>query len=330
MIIFHIILDMNLTILIRLTIFMRYNIIVSLLCLLFLFTIPNPAFSSQITYSVKDGDTLYKISKRFHVSVDTIKSLNNLTTNKLKIGQILVIKESTSTARPAEVRDEGVLDNNDEFIEYRVRKGDTLSKIAQKFNIDKDAIVEANNLKSKMVRPGKTLLIPKIEENEEEYITLPAQPLPPWKDNDEKYMLVKVAKSFMGAPYKYGGNSVRGLDCSAYVKKIYEIFNVDLPRSAREQFTVGVQVSKNELTIGDLVFFKTRRYAKYPTHVGIYIGDDNFIHSASGRGRVGVKIDTLSSDFYSRTYIGAVRVKKSSQEHSEGTSTTPEKNSNNS
>ncbi len=310
---------------------MRYNIIVSFLCFLFVFTISNPAFSSQITYSVKDGDTLYKISKRFHVSVDTIKSLNNFTTNKLKIGQILVIKESTSTTRSAEIRDEGVLENNnDEFIEYRVRKGDTLSKIAQKFNIDKDAIVEANNLKSKRVRPGKTLLIPKIEESEEEYITLPAQPLPPWKDNDEKYMLVKVAKSFMGAPYKYGGNSVRGLDCSAYVKKIYEIFNVDLPRSAREQFTVGVQVSKNELTIGDLVFFKTRRYAKYPTHVGIYIGDDNFIHSASGRGRVGVKIDTLSSDFYSRTYIGAVRVKKSSQEHSEGTGTTPEKNSNNS
>jgi len=304
---------------------MKYSCIFPTLCLLLLFTIPGPAFSSQTTYSVKQGDSLYKISKRFGVSVDTIKHLNNLSTNKLKIGQVLVIKESPSINR-SEVLD----DDNDEFIQYTVQKGDTLNKIAHNFNVDKDTIVEINQLKRKRVKPGTILLIPKAEESEDEFVTLSTQPLNTWKDNDEKYMLVKVAKSFMGAPYKFGGNTVRGLDCSAFVKKIYEIFDVDLPRSAREQFRFGMRISKEHLTIGDLVFFKTRKYAKYPTHVGIYIGDDNFIHSASGRGKVGVKIDSLSSDFYSRTFVGATRVKKSSQEHSEIPATPPDKQSNNS
>ena len=127
-------------------------------------------------------------------------------------------------------------------------------------------------------------------------------------------MLVKVAKSFMGAPYKYGGESVRGLDCSAFVKKIYDIFDIQLPRSAREQFKTGLKISRDELAIGDLVFFKTKRYIKYPTHVGIFIGDGNFIHSSSGHKKIGVKIDSLSSDFYTRTFIGAIRVKQPADE----------------
>ena len=142
-------------------------------------------------------------------------------------------------------------------------------------------------------------------------------------------MLVKVAKSFMGAPYKYGGTTVKGLDCSAYVKKIYEIFDVQLPRSARDQFQVGSKIRREELAVGDLVFFKTKRYVKYPTHVGIYIGDGNFIHSSSGHGRIGVKIDALSSDYYSNVFTGATRIKDGSFEERSEITSTPIKTSNN-
>jgi cell wall-associated NlpC family hydrolase len=143
-------------------------------------------------------------------------------------------------------------------------------------------------------------------------------------------MLVKVAKSFMGAPYKYGGNTLRGLDCSAYVKKIYEIFDVQLPRSAREQYQVGSRISREELAVGDLVFFKTRRYAKYPTHVGIFIGDGNFIHASSGKGRLGVKIDSLGSNYYSGAFIGATRIKSEDTSHGPEATQPTEKPSNNS
>jgi len=106
------------------------------------------------------------------------------------------------------------------------------------------------------------------------------------------------------------------------VKKIYEIFDVQLPRSAREQFRVGSQIKKEELAVGDLVFFKTKRYVKYPTHVGIYIGDGNFIHSSSGHGRIGVKIDALSSDYYTKAFTGATRIKDGLfEERSDATST---------
>lgn len=213
-------------------------------------------------------------------------------------------------------------ENDGEYIEYKVKRGDTIDKIAALFSIEKDELIETNQLASKKkLDPGKTLFIPRvIEENDdaEEIVNFKSAQVKPWKNNDERYMLVKVAKSFMGAPYKYGGNTVRGLDCSAYVKKIYEIFDVQLPRSAREQYMVGTKIGRSDLTVGDLVFFKTRRYAKYPTHVGIFIGDGNFIHASSGKGRLGVKIDSLGSDYYSGAYIGATRIKSSSEGVSQG------------
>ena len=114
------------------------------------------------------------------------------------------------------------------------------------------------------------------------------------------------------------------------MKKIYEIFDVQLPRSARDQFQVGSKIKREELAVGDLVFFKTRRHVKYPTHVGIYIGDGNFIHSSSGHGRIGVKIDSLSSDYYTNAYTGATRIKDGLfEERSDATSSPPMKTSNN-
>jgi len=301
----------------------------------------NHAFSSQVTYKVKSGDTLAKIAKKYHVSVDKLKNLNDLSSTKLKKDQILVIKkdisgkkENVKVAAPS-VRNEppvnqAVVENDGEFIEYRPKKGDTLAKIASKFNLDAEDILESNNITGRKL--PKVILIPKIIEvnDSEELIELSKKPLKPWRNNDEKYMLVKVAKSFMGAPYKYGGETVRGLDCSAFVKKIYDIFDVQLPRSAREQFMVGNKISKEELAVGDLVFFKTKRYVKYPTHVGIYIGDGNFIHSSSTRCKLGVKVDALSSEFYSRTFVGATRVKKLPDDTAEGSKSTQNISSSNS
>ncbi len=242
-----------------------------------------------------------------------------------------------SRAQAGKPQAEAVIYESDgEYIEYKTKRGDTIDKVAALFSVEKDELIETNNLASNKKLPaGTTLLIPRIiEENDdgEEIVTLKSIQLKPWKNSDEKYMLVKVAKSFMGAPYKYGGNTLRGLDCSAYVKKIYEIFDVQLPRSAREQYHVGTKIGKSDLAVGDLVFFKTRRYAKYPTHVGIFIGDGNFIHASSGKGRLGVKIDSLDSDYYSGAYIGATRIKGGTDNASRGSGTTPgtDKSSNNS
>jgi LysM repeat protein len=329
------------------------RIIVALALLFFLCIVtPNNASAAQTVHKVKQGDNLFSIAKKYHVSVNQLKSQNNLKSTKLSPGQTVVIKndnkdngkdnnrkttrytlQKNNTAKKKDLREieAPVGENDGEFIEYKVKKGDTIDKIARFFNVDREELIESNNLqgsKSKKLSPGRMVLVPKIiDEGEEEIVNLTNKPIKPWKDSEEKYMLVKVAKSFMGAPYKYGGNTVRGLDCSAYVKKIYDIFDIQLPRTAREQAGVGLKIGKEDLNIGDLVFFKTKRYVKYPTHVGIYIGDGNFIHSSSGYGRIGVKIDSLSSDYYTKAFTGATRIKDGLFE--ERSDTTLTKTSNN-
>jgi cell wall-associated NlpC family hydrolase len=117
-------------------------------------------------------------------------------------------------------------------------------------------------------------------------------------------MLMEIIK-YLNTPYKYGGNTKDGMDCSAFTQILFkDVFNISLERSARLQFNQGREVSaKNELIFGDLVFFNTRKRVK-PGHVGIYIGDNLFAHASTKKG---VTITSLDYEYYSRTYMGARR-----------------------
>jgi peptidoglycan endopeptidase LytE len=108
----------------------------------------------------------------------------------------------------------------------------------------------------------------------------------------------------LDVPYRFGGTTLWGLDCSGFVQKTFSFLKLDLPRSAREQFREGEKVAKADLIAGDLVFFRT--YAKYPSHVGIYLGDNRFIH-ASSRDRK-VTIDSLDEPYYKEHFLGAKRL----------------------
>ena len=136
-----------------------------------------------------------------------------------------------------------------------------------------------------------------------------------WRSDEERYGLIKQAKTLLGVPYKLGGDDLAGLDCSAFVRRMFSVVEVALPRTAREQYNVGKRISRQELTIGDLVFFRTKRYEQHPTHVGIYMGNDQFIH-ASALNKGGVRIDSLSSDFYNARFIGGSRVKALPEQNS--------------
>ncbi len=142
----------------------------------------------------------------------------------------------------------------------------------------------------------------------EEELREAARPRPPAAmDNAVEPLqarMIRVAKKMLSIPYLWGGATLRGIDCSAYVRKVYGFLNMELPRSAREQFLVGERVEKGDLSIGDLVFFRT--YAKYPSHVGIYLGDNRFIHASSLSREV--KISSLDLPYYEKRYIGAKRL----------------------
>lgn len=120
--------------------------------------------------------------------------------------------------------------------------------------------------------------------------------------------VVDYAKLFIGTPYVAGGSSPSGFDCSGFVKYVMANFGVDMPRTSTDQYSIGVRVEKSELMPGDLVFFKYSATSYRLNHVGIYVGDGNFIHSPIP-GQT-VKIDTLSSGYFSTYYFGATRVVK--------------------
>jgi gamma-D-glutamyl-L-lysine dipeptidyl-peptidase len=119
---------------------------------------------------------------------------------------------------------------------------------------------------------------------------------------DLRSELVKTAKRFLGIPYRWGGTTAEnGFDCSGLTMVCYRLNGLNLPRVSRNQFQSGKWVPKAQLRPGDLVFFATRG-GKRVSHVGMYIGDGNFIH-APRTGKT-VRIEKLSNSFFAKTYMG--------------------------
>lgn len=118
--------------------------------------------------------------------------------------------------------------------------------------------------------------------------------------------IIQTAKKQLGKPYRWGAVGPNAFDCSGLVYYSYKNgAGITLPRSSREQAKVGVAVNKANLQSGDLVFFATSG-GRSITHVGIYVGEGQFIH-ATQPGDV-MKIDSMNSPYYTRTYVTARRV----------------------
>ena len=118
--------------------------------------------------------------------------------------------------------------------------------------------------------------------------------------------VAQFALGLIGVEYRYGGETPeRGLDCSGLIRYVFQqVTGVTLPRTAQEQSRIGARVELSDLRVGDLVFFNTRRFAF--SHVGIYLGDNRFIH-APRRGRE-VEVTTLSASYWQKHFNGARRL----------------------
>ena len=116
--------------------------------------------------------------------------------------------------------------------------------------------------------------------------------------------IANFAQGFMGVPYAWGGISPGGFDCSGFVYYVYSRYGVSLPRVADEQYEFGQRVSVTDIQPGDLVFYST--YTPGPSHVGIYIGNGQFVHASSAAEQV--TITAMSKAYYKERFLGAFRI----------------------
>lgn len=123
----------------------------------------------------------------------------------------------------------------------------------------------------------------------------------------DRQKLLEDAKYFKGGKYVWGGTKPEGFDCSGYVQYLYKKHNISLPRTAWAQSQKGDPVDMAHLQKGDLLFFLTDKKRGIPvTHVGIYLGDGNFIHAASKKD--GIIISPITHGKYAKTFVSARRV----------------------
>jgi peptidoglycan endopeptidase LytE len=222
------------------------------------------------TYTVRKGDTLPRIAKKTGLSAGELKRLNSLSKAKVRPGQVLALKDSAT--------EHGVEQRHAKKIQLRYddlfSEKDYEQSLAELTDSDFDNPVDLS--KSQELK------------------------------TDNTKMLRTTAYGFLGTRYRFGGSSKNGMDCSSFVQKVFGKLEVSLPRTAREQFEIGNEVSPGDLQKGDLIFFRT--YAHFPSHVGIYLGNNRMIH-ASSRDRQ-VVISPMNTPYYRARFIGAKRIAK--------------------
>ena len=293
---------------------------------------PQLVLASKI-HVVRKSESLHSIARKYHVSVEELKSVNNLSGTHIDKGARVIIPSHPD----AQVKKQKIAEKRKS---YKVSKGDNLPKIAKKTGVNIADIRRFNGIKGNRIKQGQVLaltdtsaadesprtsvasnrlqLVNRDLLNEQEFSDTLAEltdihserPVDLAKSLEENSAGVnkikKSAYSFLGARYRFGGSSRTALDCSSFTQQVFREQQVNLPRTAREQFNVGNEVMRGDLKKGDLVFFQT--YARFPSHVGIYLGNRKMIHASSRDRRV--VISSMDTPYYLSRFLGARRVGK--------------------
>lgn len=256
-------------------------------------------------YIVQAGDCLSLIADRFGMSVQTLKQINQLSSDFLNIGQKIQVKANTggenaikvSAAAVTEPSAVAVVPSPQPTAEsfYIVQAGDCIGRIAEKYSMSSNQLMSLNGLGNDRIYPGQKLVLTAstTAEVSRSGSTVDGQ------------RIIDMARQYLGVPYVYGGTTPAGFDCSGYVQYVFKQCGYQLNRTAAAQYQQGTAVSKSDLVTGDIVFFACN--GSGIDHSGIYAGDNRFIHSSSPRSG-GVIITSLAESYYARSYVGARRV----------------------
>jgi LysM repeat protein len=298
--------------------------------------------AQPLTYTVKHGDSLWKIAKKHKISIAELRKLNHLEKGTpLRSGMKLVVKAAPAPA-PAVKK---------ETLYYTVKHGDSLWKIAKKHKISIAELRKLNHLeKGTPLRSGMKLAVGSrevstlhvaakhpaskketkvaVKKKKVKKTHLAKKSRSKGKSADRRihnalaalneggqssskggdYNVIRIAKRYLGRRYVWGAEGPNSFDCSGFTQYVMrKSKGVRLPRVSRKQAYYGKYVSRRNLKPGDLIFFDTSRSRRgYVNHVGIYIGNNKFIHASSARHRV--VITSLDRPFYRARFKWGRRV----------------------
>ena len=226
---------------------------------------------ADVSYTVKPGDSLSKIAKHFVVSLSELTATNHIShPQALRAGQVLTIPAKSETG------DVTLLTLNTAL--------PTKNRAAQPRQ------VPPMDLRSLMTARAR-LLEQEQRRRDQQQVT-----------QDSGNRLVANAQGFLGTPYRWSGSNSRGIDCSGLVYRSMALSGKNVPHNAAALYKMGTPVSYAELQPGDLVFFHTTRSGV--SHVGIWIGDNHFIHSSTKYGVVQQRL----AGYYAKRFVGARRL----------------------
>ena len=305
------------------------GVIVGVLVLVVLFAIVTPAqaapsqSASLDVYLVRAGDTLWSVARRHGTTPERLGALNGISTEAiLSIGQRLKVPAVASAPRPpaSSARSAAAATPKPATEIHRVQAGDTLWSLSRRHGTKPDRLAALNGISvDATLRIGQPLQVPApaVPEPSEsaaapeptesaappESAALRPRAALPSRGAKWASTIVSLSTRYLGVRYRWGGATPAGFDCSGFMNFVFERTGVDLPRTTYAMFETGVEVPRDQLQAGDIVFFQTVQPG--PSHAGIYLGDGRFIHSSSGAGRV--TISPMDHRYYAPRYLGARR-----------------------
>ncbi|MGM0753085.1 MAG: LysM peptidoglycan-binding domain-containing protein [Bacillota bacterium] len=241
--------------------------------------VTGPTSNSAKTYTVQSGDYLSKIGVKFDVYLAELRAWNNLKSDVIYPGQTLIVSSGGTSTTPTAPTGSST---------YTVQSGDTLSHIAVRYDVSVSSIKSWNGLTSDNIYVGQKLSIQGTSDG--------GTQTPAPTSN-----VVDIAKKYVGTPYAWGGTSPSGFDCSGF---IYYVFNQAGQSIARTN-TDGYYSKSSFVSspkAGDLVFFENT-YKAGISHMGIYLGNGEFIHASDS----GVTISKLSNTYWNPKFVGYKR-----------------------
>ncbi|MBC5806320.1 MAG: C40 family peptidase [Candidatus Eremiobacter antarcticus] len=260
---------------------------------------PTPVSAASLTYTVVRGDSLYAVAHKQHMSLATLERINHLNdASVLALGQQLRLAAPTSNAHTS----------------TRTRVAEqtrSLNKrISRMVSAQRPSTVAAIRAWSNV---GHREAASRMAESQAVWVathtsgTYRAFSWGPALATAQRTIafevsVTKTALRFIGVPYAWGGTSFAGVDCSGFVQTVFHRNGINLPRTADAQYASGQRVRASGMQPGDLVFFQT--YSAGASHVGIYLGGGRFIHASSSNG---VRVDSMSENYYASRFIGARR-----------------------